>query len=159
MGVLTQPGPPLENTIALVVPLVGARFLFILCRVLEVRSKNGPSVQAQPGSIAQLLRGQTWIPPTPRNHSNRLWAADEGCASAPVRHMVYDGKSAKDVTLFVCVKLKNYLSDHYNIFTHYKKYSWECIETFSEKYVHSPSLEMFCVYLLPAYMVVLVEFL
>ena len=91
MGVLTQPGPPLENTAALVVPPVGARFLLILCRVLEVRSKNGPSVQAQPGSIAQLLRGQTWIPPTPRNHSNRLWAADEGCASAPVRHMVYDG--------------------------------------------------------------------
>ena len=96
MGVWTQPGPPLENTAALVVPPVGARFLLILCRVLEVLSENGPSVQAQPGSIAQLLRGQTWIPPTPRNHSNRLWAADEGCASAPVRHMVYDGNRKYD---------------------------------------------------------------
>ena len=76
--------------------LLGPRFLFILCRVLEVISENGPSVQAQPGSIAQLLRGQTWIPPTPRNHSNRLWAADEGCASAPVRHMVYDGNRKYD---------------------------------------------------------------
>ena len=46
-------------------------FLFFV-GFFEVLAENSPSVQAQPGSIAQLLQGQTWIPPTLRNHSNRL---------------------------------------------------------------------------------------
>ena len=48
-----------------------APFLFFV-GFFEVLAENSPSVQAQPGSIAQLLQGQTWIPPTLRNHSNRL---------------------------------------------------------------------------------------
>ena len=88
----SQPGPRLEQTAALVVPPVGAHPFLCLCRVrLKLYLRIVLLSRHNPAAMRSCCGGKRGFRHTPRNHSNRLLAADEGCASAPVRHMVYDG--------------------------------------------------------------------
>ena len=93
----SQPGPRLEQTVALVVPPVGAHPFLCLCRVrLKLYLRIVLLSRHNPAAMRSCCGGKRGFRHTPRNHSNRLLAADEGCASAPVRHMVYDGNRKYD---------------------------------------------------------------
>ena len=84
--------PTWVTAAALLVPSVGARYLLCLYMVLvRLYLRIVLLSRHNPAAMRSCCGGKRGFCHTPRNHSNRLLAADEGCASAPVRHMVYDG--------------------------------------------------------------------